>query len=88
MILDIFEDNTVCVNDSVQGSHPVTYGTSLSFTCDKGVKHLKITILGNCLDRFSSVMCDPYSKSRQHKRVCDTQVIWQYYWQFYVKLQE
>ncbi len=68
MILDIFEDNTVCANDSVQGSHPVTYGTSLSFTCDKGVKHLKITILGNCLDRFSSVMCDPYPKSGQHKR--------------------
>ena len=55
MVLDIFEDNTVCMDDSVQGGHPVTNGTrcaSLSFTCDK---HPKITILGNCLDGFSNV---------------------------------
>ena len=27
MVLDIFEDNTGCMNDSVQGGHPVTHGS-------------------------------------------------------------
>ena len=64
------------MDDSVQGGHPVTHSTrctSLSFTCDK---HPRITILGNCLGRFSNTRgCEKYPKIPFWEGVADAQML-------------
>ena len=51
----------------MQGVHPVTPGVrcaGVNFSCDKGMKHPKITKLVNILQGILSVMCDPWPSAK------------------------